>query len=81
MRVRNDEMLHRIFGAGSHSNPAFAAARLALIGIDRSTLQIAAASHRHRDVLALHQIFEIDIAGILDDLRPALVTEGLSELP
>ena len=71
------QMLHRIFGARSHADAALAAARLAPIGVDRRALQISAARDRDRDVLPLHQIFETDLAGVLDDLGAALVAEVL----
>ena len=38
-------------------------------------LQIAAARYRHRDVFHLHQIFQLDLARVFDDLRAALVAE------
>ena len=77
MRGRDDQMLDHVLGARGHADAAFAAARLAAVGIDRGALQITAARHRDRDVFHLYQVFEPDFAGILDDLGAALVAEFL----
>ncbi len=41
------------------------------------SLQVSAACDGDRDVFPLHEVFEIDIACILDDLRASFVAECL----
>ena len=50
---------------------------LAPVGIDGGALQIAAVRDGDGDVFHLDQIFEMDLAGVFDDLRAALVAEVL----
>ena len=77
----DDQALHEILGARAHADAAFAAARLAPVGVHAGALQIAAARHRDGHVFHAHQVFELDFARILDDLGAALVAEDPSALP
>ena len=77
VRGGDHQMLDHVLGARAHADAALAAARLAAVGIDGGALQIAAARNGNGDVLHLDQIFELDLAGVLDDLRAALVAELL----
>ncbi len=77
VRGGDDQVLDHVFGARRHADAAFAAARLAAIGVDGGALEIAAARHGDRDVFHLHQVFELDLARVFDDLRAALIAEVL----
>ncbi len=73
----HQQVFDDIFRARAHADAALAAARLAPVGIDRSPLQIPAARYRDGDIFDLHQVFELDIAGVLDNLGPPVVAELL----
>src|ERR1035438_7557236 len=73
----DNQALHEILGARAHANPALAAAGLAAVGIDAGALEVAAACHRDGDVFHRYQVFQLDLAGVLDDLCAALVAETL----
>ena len=75
MRGRDHQVLHDILGARPHPDASFAAARLAPVGIHSRALQVAAVRDGDRDVLHLDQIFEMNLAGVFDDLGAALVAE------
>ncbi len=77
VRGGDDQVLHHVFGARGHADAPLAAAGLTPVGIDGGALQIAAARHGDGDVLHLHQIFQLDLAGIFDDLGAPLVAEIL----
>src|SRR3954451_7583782 len=77
----DDHVLNYILGSSSHPDAPLAAARLSAIGVDRSSLQVPAPGNRHGHVLNLNQVFQPDIAGILNDLGTALVPEFLLALP
>ena len=66
-------MFHHVLGARGHPDAAFSAARLAAVGVDRGAFEIAPACHGNSHVLHLNQVFEADLAGVLDDLRAALI--------
>ena len=62
----DEEVFDEILRARAHADAAFAAARLAAIGIDRGALQVAAVGDGDGHVFHRDQIFETDLAG---DLR------------
>jgi len=69
------------YGAGAHTDPALAAARLPPVGFHRRALQIAAAGHRDGHILHRHQIFEVDLASVLDNLGATLIAELFLDFP
>ena len=73
----DEEVFDEILGARAHADAAFAAARLAAIGIDGGALQVAAVRDGDGDVFHCDQVFETDLAGVFDDLGAALVAEIL----
>ena len=76
----DEEVLDEILRARAHADAALAAARLPPVGIDRRALEIAAVRDGDGHVFHRDQIFEPDFAGIVDDLRAALVADDPSEL-
>ena len=73
VRRGDEEILDEILRARAHADAALAAARLPAIGVDRGAFQIAAVGDGDGHVFDRDQIFEADLAGIVDDLRAALV--------
>ena len=66
-------MLDEVLGARAHADAALAAARLPAVGVDAGALEVSAARDRDGDVFHRDQVFEADLAGVLDDLGAALV--------
>ena len=77
----DEEVFDEILRARAHADAAFAAARLPPVGIDRRALQIPAMRDGHRHVFHRDQIFQPDLARIVDDLRAALVAVFLLDFP
>ena len=73
----DNQPLHEILGARAHADSALAAACLAAVGVYAGALQVAAARYCDCDVLHAHQVLELDLAGVLDDLGAAVVAETL----
>src|ERR1017187_3631189 len=73
----DNQALHEILGARAHADAPLAAAGLAAVGIDAGALEVAAARHGDGDVFHRYQVFQLDLAGVLDDLGAALVAETL----
>ena len=70
-----EKVLDDVLAAGGHADAALATAGLAAIGIERGALEVAAAGDGDDDVLHLDEVFDIDLALIVDDLRTARVAE------
>ena len=73
----DQHVLDEIFGARAHADAALAAAGLPPVGVHRGALEVAAAGHRHRHVLVLDQVLDVDLAGLFDDLGAPLIAELL----
>src|SRR5450756_3213971 len=76
----DNQALHEILGAGAHADAALAAAGLAAVGIDAGALEVAAAGDGDGDVFHGDEVFELDLAGVLDDFGAALVAETLLDV-
>src|SRR5207248_4190323 len=73
----DDQVLDEVLGARAHADAAFAASRLPPIGVHRGPLEVAAAGHRDGHVLYGNQIFQANLAGVLDNFGAARVAEVL----
>src|ERR1019366_5788965 len=76
----DNQALDEILGARAHADAALAAAGLAAVGIDAGALEVAAAGDGDGDVFHGDEVFDLDLAGVLDDFGAALVAETLLDV-
>src|SRR4051812_13853196 len=73
----DDQVLDEVLGARAHADAAFTAPRLPPVGVYRRPLEIAAAGHGDSHVFDGNQIFQANLAGVLDNLGAARIAEVL----
>ena len=78
VRRRDEEVADVVLFARAHADPALAAAALRAVGRDRRALDVAGVGHRDRHVFVGDQVFDPELAALVDDLGAALVAELLA---
>src|SRR5262245_48353683 len=74
MRVRNEDLGHSVFIPRAHSDAAFAAAALVAIDREGSPLEIATSAYRDNNVFLGDEVFDVDLAFLIENLCATLVT-------
>src|SRR5438128_4304864 len=70
---RDEEVAHEILFARAHADAPLAAAALHPVGRDGGSLDVARIRDRDRHVLIGNQVFDPELAALVDDLGPSLV--------
>ena len=79
MGRRDEEVTDEVLFAGPHPDPPLAAAPLGAIGGDRGPLHVTGVGHGDRHVLVRDQIFNPELAFLLEDHGAPLVAVALAD--
>ena len=81
VRRGDEEVADEVLFARAHADAALAATALHAVGRDRRPLDVAGVGDRDRHVLVGDQIFDAELAALLDDDRSALVASSCRARP
>jgi hypothetical protein len=77
VRRGDEEVTDEVLFPGAHADAPLAAAALHPVGRDRRALDVAGAADGDRHVLVGNQVFDPELAALVDDLGPPRVAEAL----